>query len=69
MGNFCSDKSYRVKVGAIASNMRFSNELPLTMEVNSGRINFAFSAGKHLNDFETRILVSAKAYNETGTDP
>ena len=65
--NFCPDQSYRVKVDAKASNMKFSRQLPLTLEIKPGRVTFVFSVGKHLSFWEAEISVTATVENETDT--
>ena len=67
VANFCPDQSYRVKVDAKASNMKFSRQLPLTLEIKPGRVTFVFSVGKHLSFWEAEISVTATVENETDT--
>ena len=66
--NFCPNQPYRVKVEAEASNMRFSRQLPLTLEVNPGRVIFAFSVWKHISYWEAEISVSATIENESDSE-
>ena len=65
VANFCRNQTYRVKVEAEASNMRFNRQLPLTLEVDPGRVIFAFSVWKHISYREAEISVLATIENES----
>lgn len=68
VANFCPNQSYRVRVDADASNMKFSRQLPVTLEVKPGRVIFAFSVGKHLSYWESEITVTATVESESEAD-
>ena len=65
VANFCPGKSFRVKVDAEASNMKFSRQLPLTLDAKPGEVIFAFSVGKHLSYWDAEISITATVENES----
>lgn len=60
VANFCQNHSYRVKIEAVdSSNMKFSCELPLYLDVKSGSVLFALSVKKHVSYWNAEVKISA----------
>ena len=63
--SFCQNQSYRVKVEAvIASNVKFSRELPLYLDVKPGSVLFALSVRKHVSYWNAEVEITATVEKE-----
>ena len=61
VANFCYGRTYRVTIDVEdASNIKFSRELPLTLDVKPGNVQFAFSIRKHISYWDGAIKVVTK---------
>ncbi|KAL9963672.1 hypothetical protein ACROYT_G027199 [Oculina patagonica] len=60
VANFCPNQSYTVKIDAVeSSNMKFSCELPLYLDVKPGSVLFALSVKKHVSYWNAEVKITA----------
>ena len=55
VANFCHSQTYRVNFDAASSNMKFSREVPFSLDIKPQTILFAFSVGKHLSYWDAMV--------------